>query len=182
MSTNRLQPSSPHASQDLESRGCIIASMIELSIPGRPPLRLQHLVTDVNGTIATDGQLIDGIVKRIATIRDRLTVHLLTADTHGRQALIDQQLQLTGTRLNPGGEDAQKRDYIQTRGADSVVALGQGANDALMIEAAALGICVLSPEGTAASALASADIVVPHIMAAFDLLEKPLRIIATLRR
>lgn len=159
-----------------------MAMMIELNIPGRSPLRLEHLVTDVNGTLALDGALMDGLVKRIASVRDRLTVHLLTADTHGRQAIIDQQLALTAARLAPGGEAEQKRHYVDNLGADSVVAIGQGANDSLMLKAAALGICVLSPEGSASEALQAADIVVPDIVAAFDLLDNPLRIVATLRR
>ena len=123
--------------------------MIELSIPGRGELRLLHLVTDVNGTLAVDGVLIDGVARRIAAIRQRLTVHLLTADTLGRQAVIDQQLDLTATRLTGGNEVEQKRSFVEKLGADSVVAIGQGANDAGMLKAAALGICVMSAEGAA---------------------------------
>ena len=156
--------------------------MIELAIPGREPLHLQHLVTDVNGTLALDGLLMDGLVKRIAALRDRLTVHLLTADTHGRQAVIDQQLGLTARRLTPGNEQAQKQAYVDNLGAASVVAIGQGANDALMLKAAGLGICVMSPEGVAAETLLACDILVPNVLAAFDLLDKPMRIVATLRK
>ncbi len=156
--------------------------MIELIIPGRGQLRLEHLVTDVNGTLALDGILMPGLVKRIASVRDRLIVHLLTADTHGRQAVIDQQLNLTAIRLQPGGEQQQKRDFVEGLGAESVVAVGQGANDAQMLKAAALGICVMSEEGAAAETLMAADIIVPSIFAAFDLLDKPLRIVASLRK
>jgi len=35
--------------------------MIVLEIPGRPKLTLEHLVLDVNGTIALDGQLVSGV-------------------------------------------------------------------------------------------------------------------------
>jgi P-type E1-E2 ATPase len=156
--------------------------MIELNIPGRGTLQLQHLVSDVNGTLAVDGALIDGLAKRIASVRDRLTVHLLTADTHGRQSVIDQQLNLTATRLAGGNEQEQKRLFVEKLGAESVVALGQGANDAGMLKAAALGICVMSAEGAAVETLLAADIVVPNIGTAFDLLDKPLRIVASLRK
>ena len=156
--------------------------MIELSIPGRGGLRLQHLVTDVNGTLAIDGILIHNLATRIASLQNRLTVHLLTADTHGRQATIDQQLALTATRLSAGNEQEQKRDYVASLGADSVVAIGQGANDAGMLKEAALGICVMSEEGTAIEALLAADLIVPSIVAAFDLLDKPSRTVATLRK
>ncbi len=156
--------------------------MIELNIPGRGVLRLQHLVTDVNGTLAVDGVLIDGLARRLASVRDRLSVHLLTADTHGRQAVIDRQLNLSATRLTSGNEQEQKRLFVENLGAASVVAIGQGANDAGMLKAAALGICILSAEGAAAETLLAADLVVPDIFTAFDLLDKPLRIVASLRK
>ncbi|SRR6266540_3129006 len=156
--------------------------MIELTIPGRGVLRLEHLVTDVNGTLAIDGQLIEGVAKRIAALRDRLTVHMLTADTHGRQVMIDQQLGLTAIKITPGGEGLQKAEYVRKLGSGKVVAIGQGANDAEMLELAKFGICVISQEGVAKETLLAADILVPNIIAAFELLERPLRIIASLRK
>lgn len=156
--------------------------MIELNIPGRGHLELEHLVSDINGTLALDGQLFDGLVRPLTAMRDRLSLHLLTADTHGRQNLIDKQLSLTAVRIQPGDEARQKADYVQKLGAQHVVAIGQGANDAAMLKEAALGICVLSREGVAVETLLAADLVVPDIFAALELLEKPLRIVASLRR
>ena len=156
--------------------------MIELTIPGRGPLRLEHLVTDVNGTLAVDGALIVGLAKRIVSLRDRLEIHMLTANTHGRQAAIDEQLNLKATRVQPGNEASQKAEFVRALGAENVVAIGQGANDVEMLKTAALGICVMSPEGVAVETLTAADIVVPDIFAALDLLEKPVRIVASLRK
>lgn len=156
--------------------------MIELNIPGRGSLRLEHLVTDVNGTLAIDGILMDGLARRIASVRDRLGVHLLTADTHGRQDVMDRQLNLVATRLTAGNEQEQKRAFVEKLGADRVVAIGQGANDASMLKAAALGICVMSAEGAAVETILAADLVLPTIFEAFDLLDKPIRIIASLRK
>jgi P-type E1-E2 ATPase len=155
--------------------------MIELTIPGRNELRIEHLVTDVNGTLALDGFLPDGLAKRIGILRDRVQIHLLTADTHGRQAMIDQKLNLTAIRIRGGNEAEQKADYVRNLGADSVVAIGQGANDASMLKAAALGICVMSQEGVAVETLLAADLLMPDIFAALDLLDNPLRLIASLR-
>lgn len=156
--------------------------MIELTIPGRGELRIEHLVTDVNGTLALDGILLDGLAKRIGVLRDRLQIHLLTADTHGRQATIDQQLNLTAVRIKGGNEARQKAEYVKTLGADSVIAIGQGANDASMLKEAALGICVMSQEGVAVETLLAADLLVPDIFAALDLFDHPLRLIASLRK
>lgn len=156
--------------------------MIELSIPGRDTLLLEHLVCDVNGTLAVDGQLLEGVAKLLGSLRDRLTIHLVTADTHGRQQQIDRQLNLVATRLQRGGEAGQKAEYVRQLGAERVIAIGQGANDAEMLKTAALGICVLSPEGAAAVTVQAADILVPDILSALQLISKPIRIVATLRQ
>ena len=147
--------------------------MIELNIPGRGLIQLQHLVCDVNGTLAVDGQLPEGVKQRLSVLRDRLTLHLLTADTHGKQDAIDQQLNLKAVRIQPGNEAEQKAAFVQKLGAAISVAIGQGANDAAMLRTAALGICVLSPEGTALETLLASDLVVSNICEALDLLDKP---------
>lgn len=156
--------------------------VIELTIPGKGMLELEHLVCDVNGTLALDGRLLDGLIRPLSQLRDRLQLHLLTADTHGRQAIIDQQLNLLAVRIKPGAEGEQKAEFVRRLGAEKVVAIGQGANDARMLEAAALGICVFSREGLAVETLIAADLVVPDIYTALELLENPIRIVASLRR
>lgn len=156
--------------------------MIELSVPGRGTIKLAHLVCDVNGTLAFDGKLVDGVSRSIRLLRDRLEVHLITADTHGAQRHIDFQLDLTAQILQPGNEAEQKAAFVRSLGSESVVAVGQGANDALMLREAVIGICILSREGAAVDTLTAADIVVPDILAGLELLEKPLRLIATLRK
>jgi len=156
--------------------------MIELNIPGRGLIQLEHLVCDVNGTLAVDGQLLEGVKQRLSILRDRLTLHLLTADTHGKQDMIDEQLNLKSVRIQPGNEAEQKVNYVDQLGARMILAIGQGANDARMLRNAALGICVLSPEGTAVETLLEADLVVTNINEALEILEKPLRIVASLRK
>jgi len=156
--------------------------MIELNIPGRGLVTLEHLVCDVNGTLALDGQLIDGVARQLNNLRDRLQIHLITADTSGRQETIDRQLNLKAVRIQPGEEGRQKAEYVTCLGADHVIAIGQGANDAEMLSAAAIGICVLAEEGAAVEALLAAHLVVPDIFTGFELVEKPLRLVATLRK
>lgn len=155
--------------------------MIELTIPGRGTVRLAHLVLDVNGTLAKDGRLLDKVAKPLAALRDRLTIHLLTADTYGKQDNIDLMLGMKATRLTGGNEAAQKAEFVRGLGAETVIAVGQGANDAGMLKAAAIGIAVLGEEGLATSALLAADLVLPTIHDALNLLEFPTRLVATLR-
>ena len=121
--------------------------MIEIQVPGVGVFEIEHLVCDVNGTLALDGQLQEGVAQKISTLRDRLTIHLLTADTHGRQEAIDRQLNMKAVRITPGGEDIQKAAYVRRLGSEHVAAIGQGANDSAMLKEAALGICMHSPKG-----------------------------------
>jgi soluble P-type ATPase len=156
--------------------------MIELNIPGRGLIQLEHLVSDVNGTLAVDGDLLERIIPLFKDLRERLDIHLVTANTHHRQNVLDQQLGVKAICLTPGNETQQKAAYVASLGASSVVAIGQGANDTEMLREAAIGIALLSPEGLAVSALMAADLVVPDIYTALELLEKPLRLVATLRK
>ena len=156
--------------------------MIELTIPGIGVIQLEHLVSDVNGTLALDGNLIDGVASALPRLSDRIQIHLLTADTHGRQDVIDQQLGMRAVRIPPGGEAEAKALYVRELGSEKVVAFGQGMNDAGMLREAVIGIGILSPEGLASEAQTAADLVLPDINFALALLENPLRLVASLRR
>jgi len=156
--------------------------VIEVEIPGRGTYRLRHLVLDVNGTIAVEGQLVEGMTGRVAELRRSIEVHMLTADTRGRQQAIDAELGMQATRIAPQDEAAQKASFVRELGGETVCAVGNGANDAQMLREAKLAIAVLGAEGLALETLNAADVVVPHVNAALDLLLKPLRLVATLRR
>jgi P-type E1-E2 ATPase len=158
------------------------ALMIEIEIPGWVTYRFQHLVLDVNGTIAKDGKLLPGVQELLAELRTRLNIHLITADTHGNQDSVDRSLGLTAVRLPIQNQTKAKRDFIEQLGADTVVAIGNGANDASMLEGAALGIVIIGPEGSSVEAVLKAKIAAPDIQTALELLLYPKRIIATLRR
>jgi P-type E1-E2 ATPase len=143
---------------------------------------LEHLVLDLNGTIALDGQVLAGVQQRLETLGVDLTIHLVTADTHGRAAGISEGLGIRLARIEQGHEASQKQALVEGLGAEAVAAIGNGANDAGMLAAAGLGIAVLGPEGLAVEVLGAADIVAGRIQDALDLLLFPKRLAATLRR
>jgi P-type E1-E2 ATPase len=153
-----------------------------IEIPGRGALELSILILDLNGTIAIDGAIIAGVAERVAKLKSRgLEAYLLTADTRGNGADIAAHLDVALHRLAPGSERAQKAAFVRQRGADQVVAIGNGANDAEMLAQAALGIAVLQVEGLAVETWAAADLLVPDVCNALDLLIEPQRLVATLR-
>jgi P-type E1-E2 ATPase len=159
---------------------------VEIVIPGRGNYRFEHLVLDVNGTVACGGRLLDGVRPRLHALRDAgWQVHWITADTRGRQAILDDKLGWPAQRIRagePGGEAGQKAAFVRSLGAEVVVAIGNGSNDVAMLREAGLGIAVLGPEGLALDTLTAADLVAPDILAALDLLADPDRLVATWRR
>ncbi|MCL5957897.1 MAG: HAD family hydrolase [Chloroflexi bacterium] len=157
--------------------------MIEVDIPRAGKYLLRHAVLDVNGTIACDGRIRPKVAQRLQVLRSYMSVSLLTADTHGRQASIDAQLGFQAVRLKGAiPEDEEKASFVRALGAGETVAIGNGANDAMMLKEAALGIAVLGKEGLAFSTLQGCDIVVSDVVDALDLLLVPKRLLATLRR
>jgi P-type E1-E2 ATPase len=156
--------------------------MLEIQLPGKPVIQLIYLLCDINGTLTFEGKLIDGVADSINELKKKLTIHLLSADTNGNAAEIAHQLGVNLHVIKPGRGAIQKERYLRTLSARQTVAVGQGANDVLMLKRAALGICVLSREGSAVRTLNAADIVVPDILTAFELLQNPIRIVATLRQ
>ncbi len=155
--------------------------MIEIIVPGRGKFKIDHLVCDVNGTIALDGMLLDGVCEFFERLSQKLTIHLLTANTHGLQNSIDHFLGIKAHIIQAGYEKGQKEAFVTGLKPAGVAAIGQGANDSGMLKSADIGIAVMSKEGLAVQTLLASDIVVPDIIAAFELLEKPLRLTATMR-
>ncbi len=156
-------------------------NVIDIDIPGYRHLRLVHLVFDYNGTLATDGKLLYGVGQPLSKLVQNLRIHVITADTFGLAA---EQLAGLPVALSiiPAERQAEaKRDFVSGLGADGVVAIGNGRNDRLMLEAAAVGIAVMQKEGGSAAALAACDVVCTDVLDALDLLLNPKRLIATLR-
>lgn len=155
--------------------------MLTITIPGGPILQLAHLVLDFNGTIATDGEITDGVTGRLIQLAEIITIHVITADTHGGVRDRLARLPCTLAIIGPESQDQAKLNYIKTLGHDTVVALGNGRNDRKMLRKAALGIAIIGGEGACTDALQAADLVCGDIACALDLLIHPARLQATLR-
>jgi P-type E1-E2 ATPase len=152
--------------------------MLRVPVPGGDDLALEHLLLDMNGTLTDRGALIDGVAERIAAVREALAVRLLTADTFGTAGEVAAGLGVAFERVERGADKGRVLDAL---GPGRCVAIGNGANDAPMLRAAALGIALLGPEGASAAALGAADVVCRSVLEALDLLGDPAALTATLR-
>ena len=153
--------------------------MIRIDIPHRGTIELEHAVFDINGTLAVDGVPIPEVVGRLKELAAHLSLHALTAGTHGNTTELQQTLGLPLHIIDSGEE---KSHYIEQLGPAHVIAFGNGANDVGMLRLAAIGVAVLAAEGVAVEALQAADVVAPGPVDAIDLVLKPKRLVATLRR
>ena len=147
-------------------------------IPGATAIELEHVILDVNGTLTQRGDLIPGVAERIAPLRQRVVVHLLSADTRGQLDAVAERLAVPAQAISRGDE---KRSFVERLGADRCGAIGNGLNDAPMLQAVRLGTAIVGPEGASSAALAAAEVVCATITAALDLLLDPVTLASTLR-
>jgi soluble P-type ATPase len=153
-------------------------NMIHINIPQRGLFELHHAVFDMNGTLAVDGKALPGVAAALKSLAAILSIHLLTAGTHGNLKELEETF---GYPLQIISNGEEKTQYVQQLGAEKVIAFGNGINDAGMLSQAALGVAVLAAEGVAIATLKAADILVSSPIDAIELILNPKRLIATLR-
>lgn len=156
--------------------------MIQVYIPGRNTMNLEILVLDFNGTLALDGKMFESVKDNLICLSPFLKIHILTSDTFGTVERQCKGLPVQVKVLESMDHTTEKADYLRQFNPQEVIAVGNGANDQLMLERAHLGIAVIGFEGASMQALLSADLVVNKIEDAFGFLIEPQRLKATLRR
>jgi P-type E1-E2 ATPase len=155
--------------------------MISVSIPGWGDLDIEYLVIDFNGTCAFDGKLKEGVKEMLEKVSRYIKVFVITADSYDN---VDNETNIIGfkvLKVKKENSGTEKAKIVKELGPEKVVAIGNGANDALMLREAALGICVFGKEGCANSLVKEADIFVTDILDALSIILHPERLVATLR-
>jgi len=155
--------------------------MLDLNIPGFGKIKIEHIIFDFNGTLAVDGKLIDGLATPLADLAARFKLHVVTGDTRGTAKAELASIKTEIITIPQDNQAIAKADYIIQLDPDHVIAIGNGRNDQQMLQMAHIGIAVLGREGMSVSAVSSADIIVPDIFSAIELVMDAQRIMATLR-
>ncbi len=155
--------------------------MIIIEIPGVKTIHAEHLVLDYNGTLAIDGHLIQGAREMLNDLSEKIKIHVITADTFGKAAENLKNVKCELVVIGGQDQTQQKNEFIHSLRKDTVIAVGNGANDAKMLKNSTLGIALIQKEGACSNTVFSADIVCTNIIDALELLNNPLRIAATLR-
>ncbi|OGC99613.1 hypothetical protein A2701_00245 [Candidatus Amesbacteria bacterium RIFCSPHIGHO2_01_FULL_47_34] len=148
--------------------------MMKVEIPGKGELEIKTVVLDLNGTIVVRGQLVEGVKERVDTIKQKgLRVVLFSGDTRGNAEKLAGELDIEFIRA---GTAEEKGAEISKLDSETCAAIGNG-----LIDVAKLAIVTLQAEGIHTKALLAADVVVPSINDALDLLIDENSLIATLR-
>ena len=154
--------------------------MIPIERPGLDPLEIESILLDFDGTLAIDRRVHPKTKDKINLLSKRTHIYVLTTQ---KKELIEERLRKVKAEiiyLAEGDSSKRKLDLLRQFGPSRCVAIGNGVDDAAMIEEAGIGICVIGKEGVSGEAMKNADLVFADILHALDFLLKPLRQKATL--
>ena len=154
--------------------------MIAIQRPGQEPLEIEFILIDFEGTLAPDRRVHSKAKDKINLLSKRTKIYILTK---GEKEVVTEVLKKVKAEivyLTEGGASQKKLDLLRQLGPTKTVAIGNGVDDAPMIEEAGLGICIVGKEGSSVEAMVKAEVVFGNILDALDFLLKPLRQKATL--
>jgi soluble P-type ATPase len=154
--------------------------MILIQRPGEEPLEIEFILLDFEGTLVQDRRVHPKAKDKINLLSKRAKIYILTKGEEESIGEILKKLKVEVIYLKEGEASERKLDLLRQLGAKRSVAIGNGVDDAPIMEEAGLGICILGKEGASAEALKRADVVVTNILDALDFLLKPFRQKATL--
>lgn len=154
---------------------------MKVKIPGKEEIEIKSVVFDYNGTVAIDGKLLKNVSKNINELSSDFNFFVITADTYGT---VKKELENTSCEvivIGKENQDKAKLEFIKKLGAETVLSVGNGRNDKLMLKETVLGIAIMQDEGLCTETLLSSDILVKSIDDVFGFLKDSNRLIATLR-
>jgi soluble P-type ATPase len=152
---------------------------MKISIPNSETIELNTLILDLNGTLTVRGLLVEGVTEKIQQIKNKgLNVILFSGDTRGNGKRIADELGIQLVHTQTGEE---KKSEALKLNPDTCVAIGNGLIDARLFSVVKISIATLQAEGIHLKTFNEADILVPSIIDALDLLIDEANLVATLR-
>ena len=154
--------------------------MIPIQSSGLPTLEIDFILLDFEGTVASDRRVHPKVKDKINLLSKRAKIYVLARGEKEAGEEVLRNVKAETVFFKEPTVSREKLDFIRRLGPERTVAVGNGVDDALIIGEAALGICIMSKEGTSAETLRQADLIFSNILDALDFLLKPLRQATTL--
>lgn len=153
---------------------------MNFEIPGQGNVDIKTLILDLNGTLAVNGQLVEGVKEKLDSLKEKgLQIILFSGNTRGNAQQIANEL---GIDFQQASNAAQKSKLIEKYEPMKCVTIGNGLIDEMILNKARIAIVTIQAEGVHIKSLMAADIAVPNIHDALELLLDEKKIIATLRK
>jgi soluble P-type ATPase len=154
--------------------------MISIQRPGQEPYEIDFILIDFDGTLASDRRVHPKAKDKINLLSKRTKIYILTKGEKEGVEEVLKKVKAEIVYLDEGKSSQQKLDLLRRLGVSRTVAVGNGVDDAPMMEEAGFSLCVIGKEGTFSETMNKADVVFTDILDALDFLLKPLRQRATL--
>lgn len=138
---------------------------------------LDTIVLDLNGTLSVKGKIPPGVAPRLKKLKQQFRIFLLTGDQRNNAASLCKKLGIDFVHTHSSKEKEREMKKL----GKHCVAIGNARIDKGMFKHAKLCIVTLQAEGIHASILQDADIIVPSILDALDILLQPASLIATMK-
>ncbi len=157
---------------------------IDVKIPWGEKYTIHHVVFDLNGTLANNGEISENTERLLKKLAEKVNIYILTADTHNTAE--DLKEKIGGFSeiivLKSDEHDGEKAGFVRSLGYRETVTLGNGGNDLKMVKEGILSFGVMGEEGMYAPLFGAVDIVVHSIDSALGMLLNPQKIVATIRK
>jgi soluble P-type ATPase len=154
--------------------------MILIQRPGQDSLEIEFILIDFEGTLASDGRVHPKAKDKINLLSKRTRIYVAVKTGREKADEVLRKVKAEIVYITEGESSRRKAELLHQIGPARTAVIGNGIDDAPMVEEAALGICVIGREGAFGEAVKKADIVVCSVLDALDFLLKPLRQKATL--
>ncbi len=143
-------------------------------------IELTTIILDLNGTIALNGQIVDGVEDRVKKLKELgYEIHLFTGDQRGNAAL---QAARLGIEVQVATTSDEKEKLTVKLDTEKTVAIGNARIDIGTFKPCKLRIGTLQSEGIHVGILEHIDVLVPSIIDALDLLINESSFNATMRK
>ena len=149
-------------------------------VPNVGRIELKTIVLDLNGVLSVKGEVPPGVKSRINQLKKlKYNLVLLSGDVRGTAKKIAQML---GIKVIICQNAAEKKKAIKKLHPSTCAAIGNARIDIYTLKLARVSLLTLQAEGIHAETIKHADLIVPSINDALDLLMDKLSFSATMKK
>lgn len=143
-------------------------------------IELTNIILDLNGTLAVNGKIAEGVKERLGKLSELgYQIILFTGDQRGNAAQLTAEL---GISFKKASTSEEKEALTKELEVDKTVAIGNARIDIGTFKGTKLRIATVQAEGIHTGILEHVDILVPSINDALDLLINQNTFEATMRK